>query len=269
MSNSPEQQTKPNGTARSGQGGGAGRPRGGPGGAGRPRGGPGGYGGQSRPRGGSGGPGGNAGRPRGGDGRGGDSRSPRGDRGPRAERVEARPTAPREQPQPLAEEKLEERVVDIARVAKVVKGGRHFNFRALVVVGDGSGMVGMGIGRAREVTDAIRKGVEQARKHMIKVPVTGSTIPHEVNIKYGAAQVMLKPASPGTGVIAGGGVRAVLEAAGIRDVLTKSLGSNNVLNVVAATLEGLQSLKEVETESQRRGKAVADVSPFWKRRSNG
>jgi small subunit ribosomal protein S5 len=160
-------------------------------------------------------------------------------------------------------------VVDIARVSKVVKGGRHFNFRALVVVGDGTGTVGMGIGRAREVTDAIRKGVEQARKKLIKVNMAGTTIPHGVTAKYGAAQVMLRPASPGTGVIAGGGVRAVLEAAGIRDVLTKSLGSSNVINVVAATLEGLHQLKDVEIEASRRGKSVADVSPFWRKKSNG
>jgi len=167
------------------------------------------------------------------------------------------------------DDKFEERVVDIARVSKVVKGGRHFNFRALVVVGDGTGTVGMGIGRAREVTDAIRKGVEQARKKLIKVNVAGSTIPHEVIAKYGAAEVMLKPASPGTGVIAGGGVRAVLEAAGIHDVLTKSLGSSNVINVVAATLEGLHQLKEVEVEAARRGKSIADVSPFWRKKTNG
>ncbi len=232
----------------SGGGGGGGGGRGGPGRGGR--GGPG-RGGQGR--GGPGGQGRGPGGPgRGGDGRG-DGRGPRGDR--RGDSAQA-------------DDKYEERVVNIARVSKVVKGGRHFNFRALVVVGDGAGTVGMGIGRAREVTDAIRKGVEQARKKMITVPVAGSTIPHEVVSKFGAAEVLLKPASPGTGVIAGGGVRAVLEAAGVRDVLTKSRGSNNVLNVVAATLAGLKSLKNAETEAARRGKSVHDVSPFWRRKTN-
>jgi len=207
-------------------------------------------------RGGRGGQGGGRGGGQGGN-RPGDNRSPRGDRnGRRGDQKEP-------------DDKFEERVVDIARVSKVVKGGRHFGFRALVVVGDGGGTVGMGIGRAREVTDAIRKGVEQARKKLVKVPVAGSTIPHEIVAKFGAAEVLLKPASPGTGVIAGGGVRAVLEAAGVRDVLTKSRGSNNVLNVVAATLEGLKALKVVEVEAQRRGKSIADVSPFWRKKSNG
>ena len=138
-----------------------------------------------------------------------------------------------------------------------------------MVVGDGLGTVGMGIGRAREVTDAIRKGVDQARKKMVKVNVAGSTIPHEIIAKVGAAEVLLRPASPGTGVIAGGGVRAVLEAAGVHDILTKSLGSSNVVNVVAATIEGLRSLKDVEAEAARRGKSIADVSPFWRKKSNG
>jgi small subunit ribosomal protein S5 len=166
------------------------------------------------------------------------------------------------------EEKYEERVVDISRVSKVVKGGRHFGFRALVVVGDGSGKVGMGIGRAREVTDAIRKGVEQARKKLIKVSIVNGTISHDIVMKFGAAKVLIKPASPGTGVIAGGGVRAVLEAAGVRDVLTKSLGSNNVLNVVAATIKGLQGLKDVESEAARRGKSLKDVAPFWRKKTD-
>jgi small subunit ribosomal protein S5 len=240
MSNTPISQGN---TGAPSRGGGGGRSGGGGGGRGGGRGGSGG-GGRGGPGGGRGGPGGGRGGPGGGrDGRRDDRKDP--------------------------DDKFEERVVDIARVSKVGKGGRHFNFRALVVVGDGSGTVGMGIGRAREVTDAIRKGVEQARKKLLKVNVAGSTIPHEVIAKYGAAKVMLKPASPGTGVIAGGGVRAVLEAAGIHDVLTKSLGSSNVINVVAATLEGLHQLRDVEVEAVRRGKSIADVSPFWRKKSNG
>jgi len=164
----------------------------------------------------------------------------------------------------LAEgEELEERVVHIARVAKVVKGGRHFSFRVVVVVGDKQGRVGVGIGKAREVPDAIRKGVERAKKDMKPVPMVGTTIPHPVLSSFGAAQVLLKPASPGTGVIAGGGVRAVIEAAGIKDILTKSLGSPNMLNVVRATLGGLRQLKDVEGEARRRGKSTAEVSPPW------
>jgi len=161
-------------------------------------------------------------------------------------------------------EELEERVVHIARVAKVVKGGRHFAFRVVVVVGDRQGRVGVGIGKAREVPDAIRKGVERAKRDMKPVPMLGTTIPHPVLAHFGAAQVLLKPASPGTGVIAGGGVRAVIEAAGIKDILTKSLGSSNILNVVRATIAGLRQLKDVEVEARRRGKSVAEVSPPWR-----
>jgi small subunit ribosomal protein S5 len=162
-------------------------------------------------------------------------------------------------------EELDERVVHITRTAKVIKGGRRFAFRVIVVVGDNQGSVGVGIGKARGVPDAIRKGVERARKNMRKIPLVGTTIPHEVVAKFGAAKVLLKPASPGTGVIAGSGVRAVVEAAGIRDILTKSLGSSNVLNVVKATVKGLYQLKDVEEEARVRGKPVAELMPFWAR----
>jgi len=165
----------------------------------------------------------------------------------------------------MEEEFLEERVVHIARVAKVVKGGRRFGFRAVVVVGDGRGSVGSGVGKAREVPEAIRKGIEKAKRSMIRVPVRGTTIPHEVIAEFGAAKVLLKPASQGTGVIAGGGVRAVVEAAGIKDILTKSLGSANILNVVHATMEGLSRLKNPEEEARRRGKPTEEVLPFWER----
>ena len=172
----------------------------------------------------------------------------------------------REMGQPTEEEELlQERLIHIDRVAKVVKGGRHFGFRALIVVGDGRGSVGVGIGKAREVPDAIRKGVERAKKNMVKIPLSGSTIPHPILSKHGAAQVLLKPASPGTGVIAGGGVRAVLDVAGVKDILTKSLGSANALNVVYATISGLQSLKEIEVEAKRRGKTVKDLNAPWRK----
>ena len=154
---------------------------------------------------------------------------------------------------------LEERVVQINRVAKVVKGGRRFSFSAVVVVGDGNGHVGAGLGKAGEVPEAIRKGVEDAKKHLIRVPLVGTTIPHEVRQQYGASTVMLKPASQGTGVIAGGSVRAVVEAAGVRDILSKSLGSTNPVNVVRATLEGLRAMKSAEELSARRGKPVRVV----------
>jgi small subunit ribosomal protein S5 len=164
----------------------------------------------------------------------------------------------------MEEEFLEERVVHIARVAKVVKGGRRFAFRVVVVVGDGQGSVGVGVGKAREVPEAIRKGIDRAKKNMVSVPIMGTTIPHEVFTRFGAAKVLLKPASPGTGVIAGGGVRAVVEAAGIRDILTKSLGSDNILNVMRATMEGLKQLKDPEEEARRREKPLDEVLPFWK-----
>ena len=161
---------------------------------------------------------------------------------------------------------LDERVVDIARVSKVVKGGRHISFRAVVVVGDNNGTVGLGIGKAREVPDAIRKGADKAKRSMVQVNLSGTTIPHSVTVKLGSARVLLRPASPGTGVIAGSSVRAVVEAAGIRDILTKSLGSPNKLNVVQATLRGLEQLKSSEDEAQVRGKAEIEVMPFWRRR---
>jgi len=165
------------------------------------------------------------------------------------------------------QEQLEERLVNIARVAKVVKGGRHFGFRAVVVVGDRNGSVGIGIGKAREVPDAIRKGSERARNSMKKICLDGTTIPHQVISKFGAAQVMLKPASPGTGVIAGSAVRAVLEAVGICDILTKSLGSANQLNVVQATMQGLLELKDTNEEAGRRGKQAVELAPFWRRKN--
>ncbi|KAA3662286.1 MAG: 30S ribosomal protein S5 [Chloroflexi bacterium] len=163
------------------------------------------------------------------------------------------------------EQEFDERIIDITRVAKVVKGGRRFAFRVTVVVGDNKGRVSVGIGKARAVPDGIRKALEAARKTLEKVPVVGTTIPHEIIGRHGSARVMLKPASPGTGVIAGGGVRAVIEAAGYRDILSKSLGSQNALNVLLATMDGLRQLKHVQQVAADRGKEVADVSPFWSR----
>ena len=154
-----------------------------------------------------------------------------------------------------------ERVVAINRVAKVVQGGRRFIFTALVVVGDGEGMVGVGYGKAKEVPAAIAKGVEEAKKHFFRVPRIQGTIPHPVQGEKAAGVVMLRPASPGTGVIAGGSVRAVLECAGIHDVLAKSLGSDNAINVVHATVAALKSLEEPEAVARRRGLPVADVAP--------
>ncbi len=164
------------------------------------------------------------------------------------------------------QQELDERVVEIARVAKVVKGGRRFSFRVTVVVGDNRGTVGIGVGKANAVPDAMRKASEHARKSMHKVNLFGKTIPHEVIGQVAGARVLLKPASAGTGVIAGGGVRAVLEAAGVADILTKSLGSSNLLNVVFATMNALDQLKSPQEVAALRGKSPKDVTPFWERR---
>jgi small subunit ribosomal protein S5 len=166
------------------------------------------------------------------------------------------------------EKEFDERVIEIARVAKVVKGGRRFSFRVTVVAGDNRGSVGVGIGKANAVPDAMRKATDRARRNMHKVAVFGTTIPHEVSGKVSGSKILLKPASPGTGVIAGGGVRAVLEAAGISDILTKSLGSGNVLNVVSATIQALDRLKTPQDVAALRGKTYKDVLPFWERRKN-
>jgi small subunit ribosomal protein S5 len=154
---------------------------------------------------------------------------------------------------------LEETVVQVSRVSKVVKGGRRFSIRAIVVVGDRNGHVGFGLGKAAEYTEAIRKGVEDAKKNLITVPLAGTTIPFMVKTRFGASEVMLKPAAPGTGVIAGGAVRAVMESVGIRDILTKSLGSTNAANTVQACLKGLLELRSAEEEAALRGKTVAEV----------
>ena len=161
---------------------------------------------------------------------------------------------------------FEERVIEIARVSKVVKGGRRFRFRVTVVVGDKNGTIGMGVGKANAVPDAMRKASERARKDLRAVNLSSTTIPHESIGKVAGAKVFLKPASAGTGVIAAGGVRAVLEVAGVRDILTKSMGSANVLNVVMATFGALDGLRSPAVEAARRGKRAEELMPFWERR---
>src|SRR5512143_754388 len=163
------------------------------------------------------------------------------------------------------EQQFDERVIEIARVAKVVKGGRRFQFRVTVVIGDGHGKVGMGVGKANAVPDAMRKATDRAHKDLRKVFLMGTTIPQEVIGTVAGARILLKPASPGTGVIAAGGVRAVLEAAGVRDILTKSKGSSNPLNVVRATMQGLAMLKSAEEQAARRDQPVEKLLPFWSR----
>lgn len=168
-----------------------------------------------------------------------------------------------------SENLFDERVIDIARVAKVVKGGRRFSFRAVMVIGDNAGRVGMGIGKANAVPDAIRKASERAKKDMRRVNLEGTTISHEVIGKQSGAKVFLRPAAPGTGVVAGGGVRAVLEAAGVHDILSKSLGSSNILNVVRATFNALDQLKSPKDQAAQRGKPLEKVKPYWERERDG
>jgi len=168
---------------------------------------------------------------------------------------------------PEAEE-YEERVVEINRVSKVLRGGRRFGFRTVVIIGDRKGKVGMGIGKAREVPSAVRKGIDQAKRHMVYVPLSGATIPYPVIGQHGATKVVLRPAAPGTGVIAGGPVRAVVEAAGVHDILSKALGSRNALNVVLATFDALSKLRDPAQIAEMRGKPLAEMRPFWERKAD-